>query len=482
MRIRGYDVASILKRTGKEIGEDKITVYAGQMAYAMFFSLFPLLLFFAALLSLVGDQRTVQSWFGSRLASALPSDVAGLLGATIEKVIFSTGAPGLLSFGLLTAAWAGSGVFGALRDALNAAYDVTETRPRWKQYALQLGMLGIAGVVVLLSTVILLNGEGVMSWLGETLHLGRVTTVLWTIVQFPLAIGALVAVIWLIYFLLPNCRGQDKKVLLIGALIATGLWIAATMLFRLYVQQFNRMNPAYGAVGAIMVLLTWMYYSAFVFLAVGELNTVIEREQAGHDAGATRPRDLAAHDAVPRGRALVPAAAAARGAPQPRWAASMRTRTDGDGRARGIRRVLRSVPAFRVVDRVQETVAFLRDWIEGTLAHLRADVAAARREVGAVTRGIGVGMAFVSMGGVLALLGTISLLTGIALLIGDQWLPSDLYWLGALVVTVISAAIAIRLGRRGQNQLRDGLAPPRETIESLREDRAVLAEAVRRGR
>ena len=121
MTIKGYDVATVLKTTWKEIGEDKISVYAGQMAYAAFFSLFPLLLFFAALLSLVGDQSTVQAWFNSRIASALPDDVAGLLGTTIEKVVFAKGAPGILSFGLLTAAWAGSGVFGALRVALNDA-------------------------------------------------------------------------------------------------------------------------------------------------------------------------------------------------------------------------------------------------------------------------------------------------------------------------------------------------------------------------
>src|SRR2546423_2155454 len=124
MTVRGYDVAAVLRTTWREIGEDKISVFAGQMAYATFFSLFPLLLFFAALLNLVGDSRTVQAWFNSRLATALPSDVAGLLGSTIQKVVFAKGAPGLLSLGLLTAAWSGSGIYGAMRVALNNAYDV----------------------------------------------------------------------------------------------------------------------------------------------------------------------------------------------------------------------------------------------------------------------------------------------------------------------------------------------------------------------
>jgi len=76
MRIEGRDVVAVLKTTWREMGEDKVSVYAAQMAYAFFFSLFPLLLFFAALFSLVADKQTVQSWFDTRLASALPGDVA----------------------------------------------------------------------------------------------------------------------------------------------------------------------------------------------------------------------------------------------------------------------------------------------------------------------------------------------------------------------------------------------------------------------
>src|SRR5689334_10081994 len=271
MVIRGYDVVAVSKKTWAEVGKDKVSVYAAQMAYSFFFALFPLLLFFAALLSLVADKQTVMAQFNGRIAAALPGDVASLLGKTVEKVVFSKGAPGLLSFGLLTAAWSGSSIFGALRTALNAAYDVAETRPWWKQYLLQLGMLVLAGGVTVAATVILLNGEGIVSWLGAHLGLGRITTLIWTVVQFPLAIGALVAVIWLVYYLLPNCRHQDKRILIIAATIATVLWIAATLLFRLYVQKFNALNPAYGAIGAIMVLLTWMYYSSFVLLAAGEL-------------------------------------------------------------------------------------------------------------------------------------------------------------------------------------------------------------------
>src|SRR5919198_5096835 len=101
MMIRGHDVVALTKKTWTEIGTDKISVYAAQMAYAFFFALFPLLLFFAALLSVVADKQTVMAELNGPVAAALPGDVASLLSKTIEKVIFAKGAPGLLSFGLL---------------------------------------------------------------------------------------------------------------------------------------------------------------------------------------------------------------------------------------------------------------------------------------------------------------------------------------------------------------------------------------------
>jgi membrane protein len=453
----GRDVVKVLKTTWSEIGSDKISVYAAQMAYAFFFSLFPLLLFFAALFTLVADAHTVQSWFNSRLASALPGDVASLLGTTLQKVVFAKGAPGILSFGLLTAAWSGSGVFGALRGALNDAYDVAETRPWWKQYAIQLLMLVLSGVVLLASTVILLNGEGVMAWIGTHLHLGHVTTLIWTVLQFPLAITGLVAVLWLTYYILPNCNHQGKMMVLFGAILSTLLFLVATLLFRVYVQKFNQLNPAYGAIGAIMVLLTWMYYSSFVLLAVGELLSVLEKSKEQIESPDSK--------AVPRERALVPVRQSVRRGPEPRWAASRRADGNSDGRWRhGLRR-LGIIP---VVDRVYARIEDVRQWADGAIAHLRTDVAVAQHEIARVLRAVGIGSTIVAAGGALALVGALSVIVGVILLIGDQWLPSDLYWVAALIVVLITGPLAYAMSRRGRAMVAEaiGLATD-ETVESL---------------
>lgn len=436
VRIRGYDVVALAKKTWAEIGKDKVSVYAAQMAYSFFFALFPLLLFFAALLSLVADKQTVMAQFNGRIAEALPGDVASLLGKTIEKVVFAKGAPGLLSFGLLTAAWSGSSIFGALRAALNAAYDVEETRPWWKQYALQLGMLVLVGGVTVVATVILLNGEGIVSWLGSHLGLARVTTLIWTVVQFPLAIGALVAVLWLVYFFLPNCRHQDKRILIVAATISTLLWIAATLLFRLYVQRFNALNPAYGAIGAIMVLLTWMYYSSFVLLAAGELAAELQAGTGRADQPAESAEPLSGAG-VPRRHALVP------------YKGRRRNTADAGSDGGVVWAALDWIVPGRVVRRTRQRIVAARDWMGAAADQLRKDMAAATREIGAMMRAVGMGTVLCASAAILGLLGALSVVTGTILVVGDQWLPRDRYPLAALVVAVVAAIATWLFARRG---------------------------------
>lgn len=466
MRVLGRDPLPLLKETWKEIGEDKVSVYAAQMAYSFFFALFPLLLFGVALLSLVADKQTVMRWMGGNMTSALPSGVASLVQATTQKVIFAKGAPGILSFGLLAAAWSGSSIFSTFREALNAAYGVAETRPWWKKYALQLGALVVAGVVLLVATVVLLNGDGIMRWVGGHLGLGHVATLLWSIVQFPIAIAAVVVLLWLLYLYLPNCGHQSRKDVLVGAIAATVLWIAATLLFRLYVQKFHALNPAYGAIGAIMVLLSWMYYSSYVLLAAGELNSELEAGVGSDSDGSSGSKPGKAPDVVRADRAE-----RHEPRPEPAHAAlaagerESEARSDGNGRDHHVAALGTSRS-----DGHRSVGALLQQLVSDASLVVRRELALARLELGTIVRDLGAGTMLVATGAALAFLGLLVTLTGIVLLIGDQWLPSDLYWLAALIVTVVAVVAAIAFLRRGRRLASPEALAPTETIDTLEED------------
>ena len=268
MVIKGYRVGPLLKKTFREIGADHVPTLAASAAYNFFFSLFPLLLFLAPLVGLVGDKRRIIGWLMSQLTSALPPEQLAAIQPILEKVVFSSSAPGLMSIGLALAAWSGSNVFGTLMGALNTAYDVQETRSWFKQQFIRLGTFVLGGVIVVLSTIIFLNGEGVVDWLGNLLHITGAVLFVWKLLQFPIALAGLVALAFATFYFLPNVK-QRKSQVLIAALLTTALWIVATLLFRLYVNHFPP-NPAYGLIGGVIILLTWMYYTMFVILLGGE--------------------------------------------------------------------------------------------------------------------------------------------------------------------------------------------------------------------
>jgi uncharacterized membrane protein YqjE len=114
--------------------------------------------------------------------------------------------------------------------------------------------------------------------------------------------------------------------------------------------------------------------------------------------------------------------------------------------------------------------ALLRDLAEGSATLVRGEVRLAKIEVSAAVSGIGKGTVLVATGAVLALLGGLSLLAGIVLLIGDQWLPADLYWVAALIVLVIAGGIAAGFARRGMAHLSPRQIAPDETAMTLKED------------
>lgn len=299
MVIGGYRVGPLLRATGREILDDHVPTLAAQTAYYFFFSLFPLLLFITPLVGLVAEPRTIMRFVETQVAAMVGPQAFAPIRAAIESAVFAEGAPGIMSMGALLAAWSGSNIFGALMDALNTAYDVEEERPWWRKQLVRLGMFLVAALTLMVATLVMLGGEDVARWVATHLGVRGTGQRVWSIAQFPLAFAFLVALAFMVIYFLPNVR-QDWRKVLVAALVTTVLWLAATLLFRVYVQNFASFNRTYGTIGGIIALLTWMYYSMFVVLSGGELASELE-----HGTGAVRPL----HGAVYQGRIVTGRAA-----------------------------------------------------------------------------------------------------------------------------------------------------------------------------
>ncbi|MFL5612907.1 MAG: phage holin family protein [Gemmatimonadaceae bacterium] len=124
--------------------------------------------------------------------------------------------------------------------------------------------------------------------------------------------------------------------------------------------------------------------------------------------------------------------------------------------------------------------SLLRDLAEGGVGLVRNEIRLARIETVEALNAIGRGAALVATAAVLALLGGLAFLAGLILLIGDQWLPRDLYWLAALLVVVITGGLAAWLAKRGLSLLSPAELAPEETVSTIRETKEELVAAVRR--
>jgi membrane protein len=283
MVIKGFNVVQLLKKTGHEIAEDRITSLSAQTAYYFFFSLFPLLLFLTPMLGLFGDGQQMMDALLSRLSTTLPADSLSLIRRIFSQVITARGGVGVMSLGLLLAAWSGSNIFGALMDALNIAYDVDDSRPWWRRQLLRLGSLVAAAVIVLLATAIVIDGDRFAQWVGNSLGLGSAAVTAITLLQLLVALLLLVGQGALLFKFLPNVS-QRWSTVFVASAVTSVLWIISTLLFRVYVQHFGAYNKTYGTIGGVIALLTWMYLSMFVLLTGGELASEIH-----HGSGAVAP-------------------------------------------------------------------------------------------------------------------------------------------------------------------------------------------------
>ncbi len=262
---------SLPKRVWAEFKKDDVAGQAAKVAYYFFMSLPPALMAVFALTGIFGGPETAER-ISAELRTALPGEAAGLVDDFVSQVVMQK-KPGLLSIGLLLALWSASNVFSSFADTLNVAYGVEEDRSFVKKKLVALGTMLAVAVLFLAGSTALLAGPKISDALG----LGEVGRVVWGIAQWPLAFVLISAAFWIIYYVLPN-KDQSgcRKTLFKASMIAAALWLLATLAFRLYVTNFSSYSATYGFIGAIIVLLLWMYVTSMMVLLGGEIASEME--------------------------------------------------------------------------------------------------------------------------------------------------------------------------------------------------------------
>jgi membrane protein len=287
----------ILKRTAYEaFWKDNCLALAAQLAYYFFFALFPTLLFLVALASYFPVTMLVDDMFRT-LGGFLPPEALMLITEQIVKISNSKDA-GLLSLGVLLAVSSSSAAMTAIIDTLNRAYGIEDRRPWWRVRLTAIALtIGVA-VFIVVSFALILTGPMLATELAATWGLGPVFEWTWKTLQWPVIFLMVSVSIAFVYRFAPDVK-QQWIWLVPGAVLATTLWLLASLAFKYYVKNWSAYTETYGLIGAVMILLLWFYISGLVILVGAEMNVEIEhagqagpRRRIGHRtfAGVERPR------------------------------------------------------------------------------------------------------------------------------------------------------------------------------------------------
>jgi membrane protein len=211
------------------------------------------------------------------LAQVLPGGTATMFSSVVAEITGEKRA-GVLSLGLAGTLWAASSGMYAVMQQMNVAYDVEEGRPFLRARATALGLTLLFAVLVLGAFSLVVLGGVIQDWLIRRFGLGDGLLAFFVAFRWAVIVAALVVALSFIYYAAPN-RRQRFALLSPGTLVATVLLVASSLAFKLYVTTFADYDRTYGSIGAVVVLMLWLYMVGLVMLAGAEINALLDRRR-----------------------------------------------------------------------------------------------------------------------------------------------------------------------------------------------------------
>lgn len=268
----GLGLKELAVRTWRETSEDNIFGRAAELAYYFLLALFPMLIF---LTSLIGFLPGAQEAILNAVAKVAPTDAMRLVRETLQDIV-SNRSGGLISFGILGTVWAASSGTAAVMEALNDAYEAQEGRGYIKLRLVAISMTIALALLIVGGTTLIMFGDRFALWIANALGLGPTFATVWHYVDYLLGLALIFVGLQVIYYFGPNLK-QDWEWVTPGAIVAVIALIAGSFLFSLYLRFAPSYSATYGSLGAVIILMLYLYLVGLVVLLGAEINSEIRK-------------------------------------------------------------------------------------------------------------------------------------------------------------------------------------------------------------
>lgn len=257
----------------KRMLEDDGLMVAGHIAFTAFLSLFPFLIFLAALAGFLSSPEDVPKMI-DLMFQFMPPEVATAMAPAVTEVI-SVKPAGLLTFGFLGTLWAASSGVESLRIALNRAYRVQKKRALWKRRLQSFLFVGLASFLIFFLSLMVLFGPVIWNVAQPFFYFTFLQEIIFNVSRYASALLVLMGALLILHRFLPH-KKQRSIYLLPGVLLTTILFLAGGTAFSAYIANFGNYNVTYGSLGSIVMALIFFYLTAILFIFGAYLNAAID--------------------------------------------------------------------------------------------------------------------------------------------------------------------------------------------------------------
>ena len=260
--------------TVKGVFEDDCHGIATQIAYHWIYALFPGLFVMVGLVTALGANPNFLGVLGVLIERATPGETRSLVEATLVAMreALAHGTAPVLGLGLLGVLWVASNGFDVIMGGLNRAYRVTEFRPFWYRRLLAVVLVVAVGFGLITAFEILLVGSKLVKTWMTTWPEPPQLSGLYGWARWPAYFLIAATVGLAMYAVAPALPRVDWRWTAPGAVLFGIAWVAIGYGFDRYLTLYGKIDKLYGILGAFLVLLTWLYLTAFAFMVGGELN------------------------------------------------------------------------------------------------------------------------------------------------------------------------------------------------------------------
>ena len=266
---------AVLKRTIREFKEDNITDWAAALTYYGVLSLVPGLLVLVSILGLAG-QNTTQPLIDN-IGTLAPGPARDIASGAIENLQQNSASGIMAIVGVALALWSASNYVGAFMRASNAIYEVEEGRPFYKLRPLQLAVTLVMVLLVAICAIAIVISGPLAQTVGDVVGVGDTAVTVWNIAKWPAIAVIFMTMLAFLYYAAPNVKHPKFRWVSPGGIAGVLLWLIASALFALYVANFGSYDKTYGALGGVIVFLTWLWISNIAVLLGAEMNAEVER-------------------------------------------------------------------------------------------------------------------------------------------------------------------------------------------------------------